>query len=283
MRRALLASGSLVLFVSAALLVACGDDEFLGGGDAEAAPDATADGTVDGSKIDATGGGDTGAGDTGAGDTGAGDTGAGDTGAGDTGADTGSDAGASDSAADVVLISDSGGAITDAGPGGDGAVLNCGNAQCNLPNETCCIYPLLSPPPPFYGQCSNGNSCPALSIEAGVGDAGPATELQCEVQANCPSNNVCCISGPAQGSTGKISAHCLNAGACTTQVTQILLDAGPDAAASDGGFLVQPRAILCDPAALDAGCTSAAGTCSSTNIGTWNVPNGFATCGGKAR
>jgi hypothetical protein len=259
----------LVLFFSTAIYVAaCGDDTAT-----IDATDAGADGTTaaDGGDIDATGGGDTGPGDTGTSDTAAKDTGVIDTGLIDAGPD-------------VALLADSGGGIVDAAPGGDGAVLNCGNAQCNLPNETCCIYPLLAPPPPFYGACSNGNSCPALTLDAGVGDAGLATELQCEVQANCPSNNVCCISGPPSGTAGKVSSHCLNANACVPQTTQILLDAGPDAAATDGGFvLVQQRAVLCDPAAADAGCPAAAGACSSTNIGTWNVPNGFASCGGKTR
>jgi hypothetical protein len=261
-RRALVASGSLVLFFSTAFyLAACGDDTATVEG-TDAGPDGT---TADASGTDATGNDDTSTGDTGTKDTGPGDT------------------GPADAGQDVALIVDSGGGIIDASPGGDGAVLNCGNAQCNLPNETCCIYPLLAPPPPFYGACSNGNSCPALTLDAGVGDAGPATELQCEVQANCPANNVCCISGPSTGTAGKISAHCLNAGACVTQVNQILVDAGPDAMATDGGFTVQPRAILCDPAAADAGCSVDAGACSSANIGTWNVPNAFATCGGKAR
>jgi hypothetical protein len=42
-------------------------------------------------------------------------------------------------------------------------------------------------------------------------------------------------------------------------------------------------AQLCDPAS-DAGCTYGdAGACSGANIGTWGLPNGFGTCGGKAR
>jgi hypothetical protein len=40
---------------------------------------------------------------------------------------------------------------------------------------------------------------------------------------------------------------------------------------------------MCDPTAADAGCSGDAGACSSTNIGTWRLPSGFATCGGIAR
>jgi hypothetical protein len=263
-RRTAVATSALLLF-SASVYLACGDDDEAKPPPGEADSGGGSDATVD------SGGGTDSQATT--------DVTTTDVASNDAEADTGGN----DAAADVQLVGD-GGPLSDAGPGGDAAVLNCGNAECNLPSQTCCLYPLLSPPPFFYGQCSNGNACPALAADAGVGDAGTATELQCEVTANCGGGNICCIQGPQNGG-GKITSHCLNASACVTTTTQIILDAGPDADGGlDGGFTSNPRAILCDPSAADSGCNVGdAGACSSTNIDTWNLPNGFGTCGGRAR
>lgn len=178
-----------------------------------------------------------------------------DSGQSDTGSG-GDDASATDAPADVALV-DGGGTVLDAGPGGDAAVINCGTASCKLPAQTCCFYPLEFPPPPYYSACSSGATCPAL--DAGI-DAGAATELKCESQDNCVAGTVCCITAP---SSGGIAAHCVAPGSCVTTVGT-------------------KTAYLCDPTAADAGCADA-GVCSSTNIGTWNLPSGFGTCGGVAK
>lgn len=224
--------------------LACGGDDNAGG-----TPDAGVDATVDGPGNGA----DTSVPDTAQDDTGTPDTSTPDA-AGD-GGDAGRDGAAdADAATDAQLNADSGNTVTDAGPGGDGAVLSCGTAQCQLPAETCCIYADLSPPPPFYVACSNGASCPLL-VDAGF-DAAPPVALQCESQANCQGALACCITSTNDG--GSISAHCANS--------------------CNGG---QSNALLCDPTAADAGCPADAG-CSTVNIGTWRLPAGFGTCGGKA-
>jgi|GEM_PF-2316566 len=224
--------------------VACGGDD-----GTSVIGDGGLDGTTDtGNQEDATAGQDTGPGDDAAPDAGDG---------GPTGDSSDAGDAAADAPADVTLVPDSGTAVADAAPGGDAGAVNCGNIDCQLPAQTCCAYPILNAPPPFYLACSTGASCPAL--DAGGYDAGAPTELQCEVQANCPGAQVCCIYAP---SAGKISSHCTTENSC----------------AADGGT---KTAELCNPALADAGCGDA-GACSSTNIGTWHLPAGFGTCGGKA-
>jgi hypothetical protein len=229
----------LIAFPFAAAWLACGGDDTIapsGGGDAGS--DVT---------VADTGGGqpDTSTADTSPGD----DTSTTDAPQGD---------GGGDAQLDVQLVQDTGSTLTDAGPGGDGAVLSCGSASCNLPNQTCCVYP---EPPSFFVACSNGAACPTIfaNPDAGDGgDAGPvlsAAQLQCEISANCPnSNNQCCITVDP---SGKVSAHCTSS--CPN------------------------GAILCDPnAAADAGECAADAGCSAANIGSWSLPNGFGTCGGRA-
>jgi hypothetical protein len=258
-RRTVVSVGMVILAVGASAYVGCGDDSTVTGGG-----EGGSDGGIDGTKPDSTTGGDSG----GSGDSIAtGDsTGNGDSmGSGDVANDSPSEGAVgdggpgSDAPADVALVMDSGGPLSDASPGGDAATLNCGFVNCDLPTQTCCLYPIVSPPPPFYAACSNGASCPALAPDSGY-DAGAATELQCEVQDNCPANNVCCLEAPA---SGVIHAHCLSPNSCV---------------GVDGGS----RAMICDPSLADGGCGEA-GACSSANINTWNLPSGFGTCGGVSR
>jgi hypothetical protein len=231
------------------------------------------DSTAVDSGVDTGNAGDTGnTGDTGTtGDTGnAGDTGnGGDTGsAGDAGDAANAPDAPGDAAGDVMLVADTGGTLTDAAPGGDGAALNCGNETCNLPVQSCCLYPLASPPPAFFAACSTGGACPAtLPPDAGY-EAGAPTSVGCEVQSNCTGVTVCCLESSTSGS---VKSSCRAAGSCVGS------DAGVDGAT---GLSV---ALLCDPSlGGDAGCGEA-GACSGANIGTWNLPSGFGTCGGLAR
>jgi hypothetical protein len=155
-------------------------------------------------------------------------------------------------------------------PTGDAAALGCGSTNCSTQNQTCCVYPILNPPPALVAGCSNGASCPPLAVDAGY-EAGAAAELHCEVQANCTGITVCCLQAPA---TGVVNAHCKSAGACVATV----LDAGADG--GEAGAVGLPTALLCDPAlGGDAGCGEA-GACSSNNIASWGLPSGFGTCGG---
>ena len=216
----------------------------LGGGFLACGGDDTTSNPADGGGSDATidggGGSDTSTGqDTGTSDGSGGDTG--------TGGDAGGDA-----ALDVQLIPDTGNTLTDSGPGGDAAILNCGTAQCNLPTQTCCVYPES---PNFYVACSTGAACPLL--DAGTDSGISAVALQCEDKENCGGNLVCCLYSTNDG--GSIQSHCTDS--CV------------------GG---EKHAILCDQGAADAGCGDA-GACSSANISTWNLPTGFATCGGVLR
>jgi hypothetical protein len=255
----MVALGVMALVSGGAGYVACGGDD-----------NGTIGGMHSGSDaggLDATTGmNDAAHGDATSGDDGSTNDGGGDTNnaldAGDAGnpTDAGGDANnAGDAGADAMITS-TGGAVTDASLGGDATSLNCGNASCKLPNEACCFYPVTNPPPPFFAACSSGGSCPTIPADAGY-EAGAATEVRCEVQANCGGNTVCCVEAPA---SGNVTSHCVSASACN---------------ASDGG---SHSALLCDPAAADAGCGSA-GACSSANIATWNLPSGFGTCGGVLR
>jgi hypothetical protein len=257
MRRSVVAVSVMMLVVGAGGYVACGGDNSstaLGG---DAGPDAEGLDSTTGS--DSSGGGDS---TTGGDSTGGGDSASG----GDAGSDSPSEGAvgngdaSADAPSDVTLVPETGGPLTDASPGGDATTLNCGSVNCSLPNQACCIYPILSPPPPFYSACSSGSTCPALAPDSGY-DAGTATELRCEVQANCPANNVCCLEAP---SSGAIHAHCISGSSCVS---------------TDGGLKV---ALICDPSLGDAGCGEA-GACSSTNISTWSLPSGFGTCGGVAK
>jgi hypothetical protein len=163
----------------------------------------------------------------------------------------------------VQLIGDGSQIVSDAGPGGDGAVVSCGSASCNLPNETCCVYD--EPSASFLVSCSNGATCPNIAVDAGDGGDAAALvgiALQCEVSENCPVDHICCLT---KYPNGTVSSHC-------------------EAQCAGGTLSVQ----MCSVTASDAGCEVPDGgdaglaTCSTDNIQTWGLPNGFATCGGVA-
>lgn len=80
------------------------------------------------------------------------------------------------------------------------------------------------------------------------------TSLKCAKTSDCPNGNVCCahINGQKQ-----VSSQCLAACPNTNDDAQ-----------------------LCSNADMPTGCAMNV-ACSGNNIGDWNLPNGFATCGGK--
>jgi hypothetical protein len=267
MNRRMVALGVMVLVSGGAGYVACGggDNGTIGGMDSgrdAGGLDATT-GMDDVAQGDAASGADGTTTEAGSGDaSNATDAGGDANSAPDAGnaADAGGDANNAGDAGADAMITGTGGPVTDASLGGDATSLNCGSTSCHLPNEACCFYPISNPPPPFYAACSSGGSCPTIPADAGY-EAGAATEVHCEVQANCGGNTVCCVEAPA---SGNVTSHCVSASACNST------DAGSRAA------------LLCDMAAADAGC-GGAGACSSANIATWNLPNGFGTCGGVSR
>jgi hypothetical protein len=170
------------------------------------------------------------------------------------GTDSGRDTGASDGGLDSSLADDAGN-FQDASPGGDAAVLNCGSESCSLPSQTCCLYDQGGS---FSGGCANGaGGCPP---EVDGGDAG-LVSLGCEVIANCSgTGQICCITHDTNDGTTK--SACMLEATCAT-ITH------------------QHRAELCDPSTADAGCgITHPGPCSPTNIGSWDLPGGFGTCGG---
>jgi hypothetical protein len=227
-RRVVVGAVAWSALVSSAVLGACGGDDSLAplGGD-DGGSDAT---TFDANFTDANRGNDSG------------------------GTDSGRDTGVADAGSDATIVDDAGN-FQDASPGGDAAVLNCGGASCNLPEQTCCFYDQGGD---FSGGCANGaGGCPA---EPDGGDAG-LVSLGCEVTANCPgSGQICCITHDTNDGTTK--SGCMLEATCAT-------------------LTHQHRAELCDPSAPDAGCgLTHPGPCSSTNIGSWDLPGGFGTCGG---
>ena len=128
----------------------------------------------------------------------------------------------------------------DAGPGGSTTVINCGATSCSIPAQTCCVD-RLGNNMTAYG-CAT--TCPGI-------DAGAdTTALKCSSQANCAVGTVCCVSQTGNnGATSECKATC-------------------------GGNEAQ----LCDLTAAVSGCTGT--TCSKNNIGDWNLPQTYATCGG---
>ncbi len=157
--------------------------------------------------------------------------------AGATGTTGGGDAG-------QMFVADGGSPAT-AGPGGNTSTLPCGNAQCTIPAQQCCVIANLNPPPDFSYACYSG-SCPVT----GGGGGGMSTALSCSGAANCPANTVCCVTQTQSGAASSCAATCNQNGA-----------------------------QLCDPNAASSGCPQGV-ACSSRNIGDWGLPNGFATCGG---
>jgi hypothetical protein len=130
-------------------------------------------------------------------------------------------------------------------PGGTISTIPCGNTQCAIPGETCCILD------------NNGAVCiiAGTNCAAVVGGAnqGEGAGLKCSGAANCAPGTVCCLSqDPITGATVSVCAAACAAG--------------------------DPQ--LCDPAALVTGCAGDAGVCSSNNIDDWGLPATFGTCGG---
>lgn len=153
-----------------------------------------------------------------------------------------------DALADGAFVAD-GGSASDAGPGGNTSTLPCGSAQCGIPAQTCCVFSNPNPPPDFFYGCYNG-ACPVdAGFDAGTGDI---TSLKCSGAANCPVGSVCCVYETANK---RVASDCF---------------------ASCGGGQAQ----LCDPSAVDSGCSPDAGACSSANVTDWGLPNTYATCGG---
>ena len=163
------------------------------------------------------------------------------------------DAAASD-AQDAAPSGGDGGAGEDGGPGGNTTQMTCGSATCALPADTCCVYGNANAGnagagPSFIFGCAGGATCPAEP--AGY---DPANSLKCGSAANCAAGMVCCVT--SDGPTNNlISSECK--ASCTA---------------------VQPAftARLCDPAAAPIGGCA----CSSNNIDSWTLPNGYGTCGG---
>lgn len=128
----------------------------------------------------------------------------------------------------------------DAGPGGTTSVITCGSTSCSIPAETCCVDRL--------GGNMTAYGCAAVcpGIDAGAN----TTALKCSGQANCAAGTVCCVRQTVgNGAASECKATC-------------------------GGNEAQ----LCDLGAAMSGCTGT--MCSNNNVGDWNLPKTYATCGG---
>jgi len=128
----------------------------------------------------------------------------------------------------------------DAGPGGNTSVITCGSTSCSIPAETCCVDRLGG------GMTAYGCAAVCPGVDAGADTAA----LKCSGQANCATGTVCCV---RQGAGNSAASECK--------------------ASCNGN-----EAQLCDLAAAVSGCTGS--TCSKNNIGDWNLPQVYATCGG---
>lgn len=163
-----------------------------------------------------------------------------------------SSGGAAEDAGPPAFTTD-GGSGDDAGPRGDTTSIGCGGASCALPSEHCCLYNLDRPPPVFAFACATGSGCPRIA------SASDVVVLGCVSGASCPAGSVCCIAN--DGTTTNV-ASCVPAADCKDEGERII------------------RAQLCDPNAMPTGCPATA-ACSTQNVDQWNLPSGYATCGGK--
>lgn len=158
---------------------------------------------------------------------------------------TGGDAAAGTDASDAGTGQPSGGDgginPPDAGPGGSTSAINCGSTSCSIPSQNCCVDRL--------GGNQTAYSCAATC--GGIDAGADTTALKCSGQANCAIGMVCCVR-----------------------------QLGGNAAASEcKATCAGNEAQLCDKSALVTGCVGT--TCSNNNIGDWNLPPSYATCGGK--
>lgn len=169
----------------------------------------------------------------------------------DTDGGTGDGATGSDGAArgpDGSFVADGGADPDGAGPGGNTTTISCGSTTCNIPGESCCVYTPNNPPPNFVYACVAGIGCP--TPDGGVAEK---TALKCSSQANCPVGTVCCVHQQQNTTFSDCQATC------------------------QGNNTAQ----LCDKNAPDGGGCPQNQPCSSNNIGDWNLPSSYATCGGK--
>jgi hypothetical protein len=150
-------------------------------------------------------------------------------------------------------ITNDGGGAESGGPGGGIGSITCGAATCPLPQEHCCTYNNDRPPPLYLFACADGTGCPKID------NASDSVALGCSSAANCPADKVCCL---VNDNTPTNTASCVAPADCK----------------DDGDRVI--KAQLCDPNAAASGCTPGF-PCSSMNILTWNLPPGYATCGGK--
>ncbi len=163
------------------------------------------------------------------------------------GADGSSTTDAADASDDGSTTAEAGGGEgginpPDAGPGGTTTTIKCGSTTCAIPAQTCCVDRL--------GAGMTSYAC--ATVCGGVDAGGDTTALKCSGQANCAAGTVCCVEQVGQ-----------NGAASQCQVT-----------------CTMNQAQLCDSTATVTGC--AVGTmCSNNNIGDWNLPPSYATCGGK--
>jgi hypothetical protein len=138
-------------------------------------------------------------------------------------------------------------ATPDAGPGGDTTQIACGAATCSIPADSCCVSELGNRQTSY--DCVTTATCPRPS------GGGSTAALKCSGQANCSSGTVCCV----QENNGNAASTCKSS--CGSGEAQ-----------------------LCDPAVAGGGGCPSAARCSNKNIGDWgNLPNSYATCGGRAR
>jgi hypothetical protein len=147
------------------------------------------------------------------------------------------------SSADVRITADGGVNPPDAGPGGDLTQLPCGTAVCSIPLETCCVADLGNSTRAY--SCFIGATCPRPKD-------GDTAGLKCAGAANCPPGTVCCIFEVSHGAASECRVTCSGSN----------------------------EAQLCDPQAADAGCPSGQ-PCSNHDIGDWQLPSTYATCGGR--
>ena len=153
------------------------------------------------------------------------------------------------------------------------------------------------------GSTDTGTNGDGSANDSGLGDAsndgsttsdgGGSLKITCGPQLTCTAQQTCCVSQGGQtmyscvgGSCpmGQTALKCAKTSDCAmgnvccahidqmNNVTSQCLQACPN---------TPNDAQLCSNMDMPTGCAMNV-MCSSNNIGDWNLPNGFATCGGKA-
>lgn len=137
------------------------------------------------------------------------------------------------------------GCAADTFVGGDGAASADGGGDGDAASGCACIAPdvccVYTGTPTTTYMCAQSCAAPTGGQEL--------SQLACTSTADCHNSEVCCVS----------RSNNINTSVCQSQCDS-------------------NQAQLCDPTAIDSGCSNQ--SCSTSSISDWKLPPTFGTCGG---